>query len=252
MTLNYLKERRELVSVFLLIVSAVSAVLIVVKLNSYFANTAKAETLISRAVAQNDMDAEGMGRYFTSFKALADELKKNNLFAPAPPKQNPVRAIAGILGSEVLINNKWYKVGDKVADAKIVAIEPTKVTIEWDGKNKDFSPIDAFDSGGSPGPSRSRPTETSVSADMVVIGAAPTGGPSGRASGGRDTGGGRGGMRGRFGNMSDEERERFMTAMRERRAQFENMSPAERERFREEMRQRFGGGMPGGGRRGGR
>jgi hypothetical protein len=54
--------------------------------------------------------------------------------------------------------------------------------------------------------------------------------------------------------MSDEERERFMAEMRERRARFENMSPAERERFRNEMRERFGGGMmigggmPGGGR----
>jgi len=43
----------------------------------------------------------------------------------------------------VLINGKWYKVGDKIGDAKIVAIEPTQVKIEWEGKEKVFAPISA-------------------------------------------------------------------------------------------------------------
>ena len=45
-----------------------------------------------------------------------------------------------------------YKAGDKVADATIVAVAPTAVTVEWDGKTKVFNPIDG---GASSGPSRS-------------------------------------------------------------------------------------------------
>ena len=42
-----------------------------------------------------------------------------------------------------LINGKWYKVGDKVGDAEIMAIEPTQVKIKWDGKEKFFAPLAA-------------------------------------------------------------------------------------------------------------
>ena len=44
-------------------------------------------------------------------------------------------------GNEAFIAGKWYKVGDKIADAKIVTIGATKVEIEWDGKKTSFSPI---------------------------------------------------------------------------------------------------------------
>jgi hypothetical protein len=84
-----------------------------------------------------------MEKYFVESKAIADELKKKNLFVPPKPKKHPVSQVAGILGDEVLINGKWYKVGDKVGDAKIVAIEPTLVKIEWEGKEKVFAPISA-------------------------------------------------------------------------------------------------------------
>jgi hypothetical protein len=65
------------------------------------------------------------------------------LFAPPLPKKHPVSQVSGILGNEVLINSKWYKVGDKIGDAKIVAIESTLVKIEWEGKEKVFAPISA-------------------------------------------------------------------------------------------------------------
>lgn len=51
-------------------------------------------------------------------------------------------------------------------------------------------------------------------------------------------------MRQRFENMSEAEREKYRTEMRQRRERFENMSEAEREKFRAEMRERFGAGRP--------
>ncbi len=278
MKLDYLKEKKELVSVVLHGVSSLLAVLILVKVTGFFTAPAKAELLVKKAVAQNNTDTNDMDKYFAKYKALANELKKNNLFAPPPPKQHPVREVLGIFGDEVLIGkDKWYKVGDKVGDAKIVAIGPTKVTIEWDGKEKTFAPIDSKGPSQPGGPRGSRAVARAGqpgggSTQMVAVGS------SGRPMGGR------GGMEGfrrmseRFQNMSGAERDRFRAEMQERRAEqdreiirnieerwptmsegereklsdiqerWPTMSEGERDRIRAGIRERFGSGRSGGGR----
>jgi len=252
MKLDYLKEKKELVSVVLLCVSAFLAVLILVKVTGFFTASARAENIVKNAVAQNSTDANDMDKYFAKYKLLADELKKNNLFVPTPPKQHPVKEVLGIFGDEVLINDKWYKVGDTVGEAKVVAIGPTEATIEWDGNEKTFAPIDAKGSSQPGGPRDSRAAARSGeagggSAQMVAVGSAerPMGGRGGME-------GFMGGMRERFQNMPEAERNRVMAEMRERRERYMNMSEAERERFRAEMRERMmgGGGRPPGGGRG--
>ncbi len=138
---NYLKEK--LVVIVLLGVSAFLGIMILVKVRGFFVSSAWAENAVKRAVAQTKPDANDVEEYLAKSKTIADELKKKNLFAPPPPKKHPVSQVSGILGDEVLIKGKWYKVGDKVGDAKIVAIEPTQVKIEWEGKEKVFDPISA-------------------------------------------------------------------------------------------------------------
>jgi len=142
MKLDYLKEKRELISVMLLVVSAFFGVLILVELAGFFVASAKAEKLIRNAVTGSEPDPNDREKYFAKSKEIVDELKKKNLFAPPPPKKHPVSQVSGILGDEALINGKLYKVGDKVGDAKIVAIEPTLVKVEWEGKEKVFRPFD--------------------------------------------------------------------------------------------------------------
>jgi hypothetical protein len=242
MKIDYLKDKKELVSVLLLCVSAILAVSILVKIFSFFTAPAKARNIVKTAIEQNTKDANDIDKYFAKYKMLADALKKNNLFAPPPPKEHPVKEVLGIFGDEVIIRDKLYKVGDKVGDAKIVAIEATQVTIEWDGKNKTFSPINA---GGSSEPGRpggSGPTARGAppgggSAQMVTVQSqgGPTGGPGG----------------GMMQNMSEADRDRFRSEMQQRRERYMNMSEAEREKFRAEMRERMmggGGRPPGGGR----
>jgi hypothetical protein len=226
----------------------VCGVLILVKVTGFFVASARAQSVVKRALAQSESDSKVLEAQLAKSQPIAENLKKNNLFSPPPPKQHPVKDVFAIFGDEVLITDKWHKVGDRVADAKIKAIGPTSVTIEWDGKEQVFYPIQAVvaeapkpggrgpasgegKEGGSPGEGGER-KEGGAEAVTVRI----EGGPPG--------------FGGRMGPGGD-----FM-AMRER---FENMSEAERERFRAEMRQRaesfgFGGrGGPGGDRgRGGR
>jgi len=247
MKLDYLKEKKELVSVVLLGASAFFAVLILVKVTGFFTASARAENLVKTAVANNKTDPNDMKIYFARYKTLAEALKKNNLFVPPPPKQHPVKEVWGIFGDEVLIKDKWYEVDDTVGDAKIVAIGPTQVTIEWDGNKKTFAPIDSKGSSQPGRPSGSRATASSSgpgggSAQMVAVGSASAVRPMG-VRGGME--GPMAGMRERFQNMSESERDRARNQMRDR---FQNMSEAEREKFRAEMRERFGGGRPGGGR----
>ncbi len=246
---NHSKNNKDIFSVGLLGISAFMGVLILIKVTGFFAAPARAEDLVKRTVELNKPDPNDMEKSFAKSKAIADQLKKNNLFAPPLQKKHPVSSVLGILGDEVLINNKWYKAGDKVGDARIVAIEPTQVRIEWDGNEKTFIPFDAKSASpsgsrrpGGPGKPQVAKAGEKGSPDMVQV---------------QQEGRGGEGM-GRFGGGDMMER---MRGMRER---WESMSPEERERARAEMRDRFGGrGGPGGdrgsrggggmgGRRGGR
>lgn len=143
MKLDYIKEKKELVSTVLLGISALLGVLILVKMTGFFVASAKAEVLVKRAVTQSKIDANDMEKYFSKSRAVADELKKKNLFVLPEQKKHPVNQVRGILGDEALIGDKWYKAGDKIGDAKIVAIEPTHAIIEWQGKEKIFAPMSA-------------------------------------------------------------------------------------------------------------
>jgi len=173
-TIDYLKEKKELVSVVLLCVSAVLAVSILVTVTGFFTASARAEKIVTDAVAQNTEDTNDIDKYFTKYKMLADALKKNNLFVPPVAKRHPVTEVSGIFGDEVIIGDKLYKVGAKVGDATIVAIEAMHVTIEWDGKKKTFSPMDAKSSsqpGSSRASARGKPVKSvRGSAQMVAVG----------------------------------------------------------------------------------
>ena len=176
MKIDYLKGKSGFISVLLLGASSFSAILTTVKVTSLFAASAKAENLVKTVVSQNKKDAEDSKKYLAINKALADGLKKNNLFAPAPPKKHPVKEVLGILGDEVLIRDKWYKLGDKVAEATIVAVGPTEVRIEWQGREQVFAPINGSSSEqSSPGSPRTRVTTAkkeirTEQAEMVVVG----------------------------------------------------------------------------------
>ena len=223
MKLSYLKDQKEFTTVLLLGAAAVLAVAILINITSFFVSSARAGNLVKKAVGQTAPDKDEMDKYFAESRELANKLKKNNLFAPPPPKQQPIKQVFGILGNEVLIEGKWYKLGDMVKDAKIVAIEPAQIKIEWDGKQITLEPISAASSSPPGAPTAPRVDTGPVESQGVPVPPEPMQ---------RRRGGGRGrGMRG-FGNFSPEER----AAMMER---FRNASDEEREQMRNERRRRF-------------
>ena len=96
---------------------------------------------IANAVDAVNCKDEELKAYTVRYTDLAGELKKKSVFAPTPKKSNPVKQVAAIFGKEALINGKWYKAGDRVQDARIVAVEATQIRVEWQGREKIFAPL---------------------------------------------------------------------------------------------------------------
>ncbi len=118
----------------------------------YFVGPARAEEAVTQALARNAGPSNETETPFDKAREIAETLKKKNLFTLEPPKEHPVKQIDGILGAEVLVGDKWYKVGEKIGEATILSIEPTRVTVEWDGQKKVFSPLGGDDNGPPEGP----------------------------------------------------------------------------------------------------
>jgi hypothetical protein len=224
MKLDNLKNNKETISVVLLGVSVLLGVLILVKVTGFFVATARAERLVTEALAQSKPDPNKTEKYFAKSKEIADELKKKNLFAPPPPKpKQPIREV-DIMGDSVLVNGKlpWRRVGDKVGDATILAIEPTQIRFEWQGRKIAMGPFGTKSSSDSGPRKRRKPDDEGrkeIRADR-------------RERGERRGMPGRGGRRGRggFRNLSAEERAELREKMR-------NMSREERREYMTKMRE---------------
>ncbi len=180
---NYLKQHEGLIPLVLLGISSTFAVLILVKTTSFFTASARAETLVKRAALQAKPNTEAIKECEGKFRAIADNLKKSNLFSPTEPERNPVTSVLGILGDEVLIEDKWYKAGDKIGEARIIAVEASQVRIAWHGQEKVFAPIDSTNEAASEESRNIRRDSKAVaqsnkfsngSAEMVLIGQAGT------------------------------------------------------------------------------
>jgi len=204
------QNKRELVPLALLAIAMLSGVLTVAKVTGFFIASARAERIVKQATARSKPDPNVVESYVAKSKPIAEDLKKENLFWPTP-KEHPVKAVLGIFGDEAYIDGKWYKVGAKVGDAKIVAIDAASVTTEWDGKKKVFCPIDGESSpapgGPKSGPERPAPKPGATGGertDMVIVQseAPPMRGPEG----------GRPGMRGGP-QLSDEDRAKMREEM---------------------------------------
>ena len=146
------KDRCSAGSVFLA-VALLLAALTFAEVASYLTGPARAQNVLAQASALVTPDPNCVKSYVEETKKTAEALKKQNPFVKQPPKEHPVKQVDGILGNEILIGDKKYKVGDKIGDAKVISIEATQVTIEWEGKTKSFAPLAAAGKGPS-GPSR--------------------------------------------------------------------------------------------------
>jgi hypothetical protein len=172
---------------------------------------------VTQAIEQYKTTEQQAASALQTSPKTADEMGKKNLFSGSQPAPSMPQC-TGLLGSYALFGDQWYKAGDSVQGAKILAVEPTEVKILWQEKEQILRPFDvevqyAKSPASSPTPGGQPAAARSQSASPP-----PMGGPFG-------------GMDPR--NMSPDQ----LSQMRDR---FMNMSPDERRRTFEEMRGRRG------------
>jgi len=78
--------------------------------------------------------------YMETYAKKVETLKQKGAFCPEN-KEPPPPQVAGILGDSVLMGGKWCKVDEEHAGAKVLKIEPTQVTILWQGKEMKLAPL---------------------------------------------------------------------------------------------------------------
>lgn len=105
------------------------------------ASFVRGERVLARVRGMSRQDPNDLQAAMRKASESAEALKKGNLFVKTIEKEHPVKQVDGILGAEVLIGDKWYKAGDKVDDAVILAVASTEVTIEWQGRKQSFAPL---------------------------------------------------------------------------------------------------------------
>ncbi len=135
------KKTRKHIPAILLAVSLLLAGVMTAKVMAYAASSMAISARIANAVGAVNCEDEELKVYTAKYVDLAGELKKKSVFAPPPKKKNPVKEVVAIFGKEAFINGKWYKVGDKIGKAELIAIEPTHIVVKFDGKESKIAPI---------------------------------------------------------------------------------------------------------------
>ena len=146
------RTRNEWASLILGAVAVLLGVLACAKVAAFYVARDRVEGIA--ASAAKGAEPNDLQKCLEEARKAADALKEKNSFIKQPPREHPVKQVDGILGAEALISGKWYKVGAKIGDAKILEIGPTEVKIEWDGKEKAFTPMAAAGSGPSRPPAK--------------------------------------------------------------------------------------------------
>ncbi|MHC4510101.1 MAG: hypothetical protein ACYTAO_14275 [Planctomycetota bacterium] len=133
--------KKESYPFVLLATAVVFVVLVVIKITCLLEASARAQNVAKKAAAQHELSTQDAGKTAADSRAVVEQLKKHNLFAPPRQPRHPVSSVLGILGNEALIGNRWYKVGDNIADAEVVCVEPTHVRVRWQGRETVLAPM---------------------------------------------------------------------------------------------------------------
>ena len=97
--------------------------------------------LTKETLEQIQPDQEETQQYLAQYQKAADELTKQNMFVPPPDESEPPADCTAIFGDEARIGNRWFKAGDQVGDAEVVAVGPTSVTLYWEDRIITRAPV---------------------------------------------------------------------------------------------------------------
>ena len=88
---------------------------------------------IQTFVEQRPKHDEALKKHLKVQKDKASKLTKTNFFFPIHPRP-PI--LMTVLGKEAMINDRWYKVGDKVGEEEIISIQVEYIELKKDEKTR--------------------------------------------------------------------------------------------------------------------
>ncbi len=139
-----MKKKQGYIPRALLLLSGLLALLIGAKVYAFVATSKQIPVDLEKILKAPGRNEEKIEKYQSFYTDAVGALKKQNFFMPPKPAmKNPVTRVTAILGDEVCISNKWYKVGDKIQDAKVTSISSNEVTIVWNEKETKLQPFDS-------------------------------------------------------------------------------------------------------------
>jgi hypothetical protein len=140
---HLLKKEQKLFSVALLGFSILLAVVLLWRIQNFLKVSMWARVVVNSAVQQIDIPTPDTTKYLSPDKEIVAALIQDNIFILQATPVSPISEVRAIFGDSALINGKWYKTGDSIGQARIVAIEPSQARIEWNGTTKTYSPVEA-------------------------------------------------------------------------------------------------------------
>ena len=97
--------------------------------------------LLTRETLNQITNGSNTRQYLEEYQAAARELTRKNMFVPPPEGPAEPGECTAIFGDEARIGDRWYKAGDRLGEAEVVAIGPTSVTLLWDGRRITRTPV---------------------------------------------------------------------------------------------------------------
>lgn len=88
---------------------------------------------IAKFIQADDQDKAKLDDYLKVEKEKSKNLVRTNFFSPILPRP-PI--LMSVMGEEAMINDRWYKVGDKVEEEVIKSIHAEYVELEKDSKTR--------------------------------------------------------------------------------------------------------------------
>jgi len=207
-------------------------VLLAAKVSAFVIKSQQIPTEIASAVKAEKQCQDSAKDYQSNYTKTSDAFKKANFFLVKSVSKNPVKSVTAVFGDEAMIDDKWYKVGDKIKDAKVKSISPNEVVVVWNDKETSLYPFSKVDVPPAPKQTSSNRNASNRGGDR----------PPDRRTRRNPDDNNRRQMR------LELNREDHKNRMRER---ARNMTPEQRAKFKQRMAERRarGGGRRSGGRR---
>ena len=131
MNLRNEDDRRSLFSLFLLVLAVLLAVLTASELIKISQSSDQSARLSQARLDQIRPDEKTAKNYLNRYQQAADQLSRQNKFVPPPSGPEPPGSCTAIFGDAARIGDRWVKVGDRVSNAEVLAVEPTQLVLLW-------------------------------------------------------------------------------------------------------------------------